>query len=113
MSLFTVLMAGCLSLNPTLERVGYYRQFAQVEMPIEAERDISDYPCYIGVPFHLKRLVGKHVYFNSQGPFLVTDVESVNHKGYMLEKGLIDTDCTRLVHSCGQLMIRRQLRNLQ
>lgn len=105
--LVIIVMAGFLSSNDTLESVGYYRQTEKVGIIIDRDREIQSYECLVGVPFQLRHLVGQEVFFITEkevyGPWLVTDVEAKHHSPYMINKGLIDTNCQKYTHLEGEL----------
>lgn len=106
-----------LSWNPTLERVGYVRQYKShtVEMPIPKHVNVSAYECRIGLPYGYKEFIGREVYFlantgRMHGPWLVTDVEQQKHhynkEVSMTENDLLaDTDCKQYVHMTGTLLL--------
>lgn len=77
---------------------------------INQEVNLKKYKCLIGLPYGYGHLIGQDVYFveaNGQfhGPFLVVDVESINHNGIMNERNLLaDTNCDYLVHRKGMIL---------
>lgn len=101
---------GWLALNPTLDRVAIVRQTKPVEIAIDKDLDITEYECLLGVPYGYKHLIGKELYFISYnngvlGPWLVVDVESSNHAGYMKTNNLVaDINCEEYVHEKGVLI---------
>lgn len=89
-------IVGALSFGPILPEVADNRN-----IPIDS------YECLVGVPYGYERLIGHEIYFTdgeqSYGPWLVVDVESIDHNK-MVEDGLLaDVSCTEFVHKNGYL----------
>lgn len=109
--LVIIVMSGVLATNTTLEAVAYVRQErpARVAIIIDRDREISQYECLVGVPFQLRELVGREVYFITPqevyGPWLVADVEAKHHAPFMLQQRLIDTNCEQYSHLEGVLAV--------
>lgn len=96
-----------LAYNPTLEEVAYRRQRGLTE--ISVSKNVKDYECLIGVQHGYGWLINEEVYFiykgRIEGPWLVTDVESVVDRGTMMENRILaDTDCRKYVHQKGKLL---------
>lgn len=105
------LIAGVLSWNPTLERVGHVRQTAPTLAPISPSVPVSVYDCRLGVPNGYERLVGEEAWFWDgeawHGPWLVTDVEADRHAPHMQVNGLAaDVDCSEFVHQKGAIFVQ-------
>jgi len=100
--------------NPTLETVMRTRQTQQVWKPISIEETPTK--CLVALPYGYKHLIGEKVYFQSDflyGPYLVVDVENINHKGQMFNRKLsADTNCKELVHKKGYIFTMRRSHNI-
>ncbi len=110
--LIPIIIAGqAVSYNPTLLQAGLNRQTKEYPYRISQQIDIDRYDCLLGLPYGYQHLVGAEVYFLSdeglQGPFLVTDYESSEHKGTMKNNNLLaDIDCFEYVHQYGWLFVK-------
>ncbi len=112
------LIYGALSFAPGLQIAIDTRTTIATAYPLDPAI-ISDYPCYIGLPYGYAHYIGREVHFLTDsglllGPWLVVDVESDNHAGTMENRGLAaDIHCpmypNRWVHEMGEVVIRSNL----
>lgn len=105
-----IILHGALAQNETLLTVAHNRQTMTVAAPIAADIDPAAYPCRVALPNRYVGLIGREVYFYSNGivfgPWLVVDIQSdVDAARVPMEaKGVAaDIDCPRFYHRRGWL----------
>ncbi len=110
-----LLIYGALSLAPGLQIAIDTRTTIPTAYPLDLEI-VSDYPCYVGLPYGYSHYIGREVHFLTDeglllGPWLVVDVEAKQHAGIMKNRRLAaDIYCpkypSRWPHTRGEVVIR-------
>ncbi len=117
-NLIPLFIYGALSFAPGLQRAIDTRTTMVTAYSLDPAI-ISDYSCYIGLPYGYAHYIGREVHFLTDsglllGPWLAVDVESDTDAGTMKNRGLAaDVHCPmypqRWVHTKGEVVIKSSL----